>query len=131
MLENEINELLASLKNDEALKSIDFIKAYPGKLKDTILDRVVSTLSMASLDMESISVDNEDFYGDYQIDINVFCPYEMGSEKATESARKIVKAVVDNRILGVKIGAIESDNQTGCYIIKITLTYSAAYKIGG
>lgn len=129
--EQEIDKLLEDLSANEGLCDIRFVKGFPNCIKATIQKGVVATLSPSGLDMESVSVDNQDFYGQYSIDIDVFSPFEQDGKAVLENAEKIVRACLCDKIVGIKIGTVSPNEKIRCYTAKITLVYTAGYKMGG
>jgi hypothetical protein len=126
-LDKEINELLNMLKSSTALKEISFIKACPYAKKPTRLLKKVCTLSPAELDLESISVDDENFYGKYAVDVDLFVPYELGSPVAFDDMEEIVRCVMNEKVCAIKLSSIVRDSTAECYKITATFTFSLAY----
>lgn len=126
-LDNETDELLDILKSAENLKGIEFIKACPYAKKPTRLLKKVCTLAPAELDLESISVDNEDFYGKYAVNVDLFVPYEFGSPVAFDVMENIVRCVMDERVCAIKLSSISRESSAECYKIRATFTFSLAY----
>lgn len=126
-LDNETDELLDILKSAEKLKEIEFIKACPYAKKPTRLLKKVCTLAPAELDLESISVDNEDFYGKYAVNVDLFVPYEFGSPVAFDDMENIVRCVMDERVCAIKLSSVSRQTDAECYKIRATFTFSLAY----
>ena len=78
-LDDETDALLNLLKSKKELEGISFIKACPYARKQKKISKKIAAISPGELDLESISVDNENFFGKYAIDIDLFVPYEFGS----------------------------------------------------
>lgn len=125
-LNEKINELFDRLSNDENLKDIKFIKAYPYAKKATILESVVATLSSGDIKIESVAMDNKSYYGSFGVNINVFVPYEMGSPASMTILERIINSALDMTSVGVKVGTIQNDTVTACYRILATVTYNGA-----
>ncbi len=126
-LNNEISELLDMLKASTNLNNVCFIKACPYAKKPTKLLKKVCTLSPAELDLESISVDDEDFYGKYAVDVDLFVPYELGSPVAFDDMEEIVRCVMSERVCAIKLSSVIRDSTSECYKITATFTFSFAY----
>lgn len=126
-LDNETDELLDILKSAENLKGIEFIKACPYAKKPTRLLKKVCTLAPAELDLESISVDNEDFYGKYAVNVDLFVPYEFGSPVAFDDMENIVRCVMDERVCAIKLSSVSRQTDAECYKIRAIFTFSLAY----
>lgn len=126
-MDKKINELLERLNSDEKLKDICIIKAYPYTKKATILSRVVATLSPDEAEIESVSVENDVHYGKYAINIDVFVPFNKSSKLAVPTLEKLINASMDMTTTGVKIGTITANENTSCFHIKGTLTFSGSF----
>ena len=85
------------------------------------------TLAPAELDLESVSVDNENFYGKYAVDVDLFVPYEFGSPAAFDDMENIVRCIMNERVCAIKLSSISRESSTECYKIRATFTFSLAY----
>lgn len=126
-LDNETDELLDILKSSEKLNNINFIKACPYAKKPTKLLKKVCTLAPAELDLESVSVDNENFYGKYAVDVDLLVPYEFGSPAAFDDMENIVRCIMNERVCAIKLSSISRESSAECYKIRATFTFSLAY----
>lgn len=126
-LDNETDELLKLLKSKTELKGISFIKACPYARKQTKINKKIATISPCELDLESVSVDDECFFGKYAIDIDLFVPYEFGSPAAYDDMENIVRAIMRKSVCGIKLSSIVKASSAECYKMTATLTFSLAY----
>lgn len=126
-LDDETDALLNLLKSKKELEGISFIKACPYARKQTKISKKIAAISPGELDLESISVDNENFFGKYAIDIDLFVPYEFGSPIAFDDMEKIVRTIMSEKICGIKLSSIVKASSAECYKMKATFTFSLAY----
>ena len=124
-LDDETDALLNLLKSKKELEGISFIKACPYARKQTKISKKIAAIFPGELDLESISVDNENFFGKYAIDIDLFVPYEFGSPIAFDDMERIVRAI--KKICGIKLSSIVKASSAECYKMKATFTFSLAY----
>lgn len=126
-LDNETDSLLELLKSKKELESISFIKACPYAKKQTKICKKIAAISPGELDLESISVDDENFFGRYAIDIDLFVPYEFGSPIVYDDMEKIVRAIMSKSVCGIRLSSIVKASSAECYKMKATFTFSLAY----
>lgn len=122
-LNKEIDEVIYTLRNTDELKEISFLKAFPYVTKPTRLSKRCAVLSPNSLELESVSVDNTDFYGTGEIRIDLFCPYHLGSPVIFDDMQKIVKASLNDEISKISISAISVDSSCECYVLTAVLGF--------
>lgn len=130
-LSNEIDSLCKRLKADDSLNAFKIIKAYPYNIKPTRLSYQVIAVSPSSIEAESIAVDNEDFYGKYSIDLDVFSPYEMGSPAMSDALERVLVSATDNTVVGISVSAVTVDENAHCFKAKCTLKYCYSHMLRG
>lgn len=126
-LDNETDELIKLLRSAPGLENINFIKACPYAKKQTKLGKKIGALSPGELDLESISVDDENFYGKYAVDVDLFVPYEFGSPVAFDDMEKIVRTVMSEKVCAIKLSSVMKDTLAECYKIRATFTFTIIY----
>ena len=126
-LSKETNALLDKLKSSTGVEDICFIKACPYATKQTRLEKKICTLAPCELDLDSISVDNEFFYGKYGIELALYVPYDFGLPVAFDALERIVRAAMDDAVCGIKLSTVLKDSTTECYKVKAVLTFSLSY----
>lgn len=122
-LNSEIESLIATLKADDRLCDICFLKAYPYATKPTRMTKKCAVLSPNSLNLESVSVDNEDFYGLAEIRIDLFSPYNFGSPVAFDDMQRIVKRVMNSETSKISISPISNNDALQCYVLTAVLGF--------
>lgn len=127
-LSKEINSILETLRSTEELENIKFIKAYPYVKKGTVLKNKIATISSGDIDLETISLDNEDYSGKYSINIELFVPFSFGSPVALDDMEKIFRVVMDSKVCGIKIHTLYKDTVAECYRIKASFYYYLDYE---
>lgn len=127
-LSKEIDDVLSVLNSAEELENIRFIKAYPYIKKGTIIKNKIATVSSGEIDLESISLDNDDFSGKYSVDIELFVPFSLGSPSALDDMERIFKVVMDSRVCGIKIHNLVKDSVAECYRLKASFYYCLDYE---
>lgn len=126
-LDDKTDEMLKLLKSNSQLANISFIKACPYEKKQTKIKKKIATISVGELDLDSISVDNENFFGKFAVDIDLFVPYEFGSPIAYEDMGKIVRTVLNKSVCGIKLSSVVKASSAECYKMKATFTFSLDY----
>lgn len=127
-LNREVNNILATLKSSDNLEDIRFIKAYPYVKKGTVLKNKVAAVSSGEVNLETISLDNDDYCGKYSIDIELFVPFNFGSPVANDDIERIFLAVMDASVCAVKMHPITKDSIAECYRAKVSFYYNLNYE---
>lgn len=128
-LNNEVLALYEKLLKSESLKDFKIINAYPYLVKPTRLNTQAIIVSPSSIDAQSVSLGNEEYYGTYCLDVDVFSPYDMGSPNMSDALEKALISATDNSVVGIKVGPVSVDKDTHCFTAKCTLTYCYTYKM--
>lgn len=129
-LNNEVQALYEKLKKSESLKDFKITKAYPYLDKPTRLSTQVIVVSPSSIDAQSASLGNEEFYGKYAIDIDVFSPYALGSPVMSDALQRVLVSATDKTVAGISVSPVCLDENSHCFNSKCRLTYRYTYTIG-
>lgn len=127
-LTDKINCLTESLGQNEKLKDIRFIKAFPYVKRPTELTKVTAVLSPYEMECESISIDNLDYCAQGSIAIDLFSPFRFGSPCATDCMQRILADIITPAVSAVSISSVTKDEDTDCYKVRAVITYSLVYR---
>ncbi len=122
-LNNEVNALYEKMRSDKRLENYKIIMAYPYALKPTRMSNQIIVLSPSGIQADSTGLGNDEYYGNYSIDIDAFSSFDLGSPVMSEIIENILEVAVDPTVTGIKVGPVSHDRNSRCFSVKCTLTY--------
>lgn len=131
LLSNEIDELISILRNNDALSDCKIIKAYPLMMKPTMLDKTVIALSLGEIEADNIELGGDCRYGYYKINLNIYCPYDLGANALENVVSNIVQSLSGTYPASVSVSEINKNELIECLFVKCSFTYNGAMNFGG
>ncbi len=126
-----VDELIGALKSYDCFGDTSIIRAYPYKIKDTKLSKVVIAVSFGSVDARSNQIDLDTLAGDICVCFNIFVPLNMDNRAFSDILNKICDALKFKGIVGIAVDKIKINSKVQAYELDATVTFRDEIFFGG
>ncbi len=118
-----VTQVLARLRDSDALQGVDLCRAYPDQMKPSRLLRPVVAVCLAEIESASDAVGEEGQAGQVALRFDLYAPPSAGTGVLQQVLSGICRTLLDRRVCAVSAGAPGADTDTGCLHLRATFTY--------
>lgn len=123
-LKSKTDAFIDRLSSSTQLDGFRIIRAYPYTFKPTRLKQIVIAVFAGEINAESISLGEACCYGTYEINADIFIPYELGTPEPENVATAVVTSQLSAYPVAVRVSKIERNEHISCYRINCCFRFS-------
>lgn len=122
--ENILSDFINKLEADEFFENIRITRAYPDRIKPTLMKKAAVAVGIKNIEVDENSVGQNIKSGSYSIFANIYVPHSSDKRSFEQIVFRICRDIAELNVVAIEISAVTADATAECLVMKSVFTFN-------